>query len=501
MRNIIYIYIVFTGIFFIGCSEDTISEIGTGKLAGTVVEQSTNTPLANVKISTNPASSTTFSDDEGNFQLDEISSGSYSVQAELEGYATAFEAAAVTVDGISNVVFELKTAADNNKAPLMPNLLFPEDGEIVFTSDIEFVWSSASSDSDDITYTLQLRNGRTNSSEIYTIVNDTTFSVSNLELGSSYFWQIAADDSVNDKVQSSISQFQTDLNEDFNFLFTRLQDGNSVIYAGSSKDFGVEFQVTSSSTNSYRPRKNLDVNKIAFLRTSGGVTNIFTANLDGTDLKQITSSIPVNGFRLDEIDFAWAVNGSKIYYPSFDKLYSVDATGGGTRLIYQTTDGSFITEVSTTDFNNNVIALKTNNSSGYGVKIFTLNLSTKTIERTILENVNGAAGGLGLNANASQLIYSRDISGSENDQYRIFQSRLFLYDFNTGLSTQLETDVALGENELDPIFSPSEGSIAFTRVKNNIGATPSIYNYIFNDNSGDDDQLLFLNAVMPDWEE
>ena len=48
-------------------------------------------PLENVKITTNPASTTVFTDSEGNFKIEDILVGDYSVQAEKDNFETSFE--------------------------------------------------------------------------------------------------------------------------------------------------------------------------------------------------------------------------------------------------------------------------------------------------------------------------------------------------------------------------------------------------------------------------
>ena len=76
---------------------------------------------------------------------------------------------------------------------------------------------------------------------------------------------------------------------------------------------------------------------------------------------------------------------------------------------------------------------------------------------------------------------------------------MFLYETASAMSTTLDTDVITGENDLDPRFSPSEGNIIFTRVDNNLGATPAIFLFELGGNNPEDDEL-FTNANMPDWE-
>ena len=502
-RFLINTVILFALCLFYSCSEDTIDTFGEGTLNGSVVTDVNNEPLANVKISTTPASSTVFTDENGEFIISSISSDDYSVQAELDGYVTSFEAATITPNETSNVVFEMVTAGSINKQPLEAQLLSPEDGATGVAPEVNFVWSSGSVDDDVLKYSLELRNGTTNETEVFEIEGDTTYTASNLSLGTNYFWQISTDDLSNPVVRSEVSQFKTIDIPNNRFLYVREMNGNSVIFSGDNNSENpneAELRLTSLSTNSFRPRRNTDVNKIAFLRTVSGNTHLFTMNLDGTNVKQVTNSIPVNGFRISEIDYTWAQNGSRLYYPSFGKLYSIDPDGGGAQLIYETTDGSFITEISAAAFDDDLIAIKTNDTQGYGVRIFTVRLSSGTEENVVIEGVNGAAGGLDLNANASQLLYTRDVSNSENSQYRLFNSRLFIYDFQTMTSTAVRSDVQSGDNDLDPRWSPSEGAIIFTRIGNNIEAIPNIFSISIDDDIIVEAQLLFTEASQPDWE-
>ncbi len=398
----------------------------------------------------------------------------------------------------------LATSKANNKPPKAATLLSPKDGAVDVPTSVDFTWGSSANDEDLLTYTLELRNGSTQDIQQFEIEQDTTFNVTNLSLGTSYFWQISTSDDTNPVVSSKVSQFNTVEIPENPYLFTRIVNGNSVIFSGNVDAEGkvVEvLQLTGTGQNSFRPRKNNEVNKIAFLRTTGGATQLFTMNLNGTGVQQVTSAIPINGFRLDELDFTWAQNGSRLYYPNFDKLYDINPDGGGAQLIYQTTDGSFISEVSAAQLNDDIIALKTNNTDGYDARIFTVSLSSGDEREVVLQNVPGAAGGLDLDANATRLLFTRDISGSQNNRYRIFDSRLFVHDFALGTSQNVLNGVSTGENDLDPRWSPSEGEIIFTRVSNNEGAVPAVYSYdIDPETNEEDDQLLFSNASQPDWE-
>ncbi|MFT5889969.1 MAG: Tol biopolymer transport system component [Dokdonia sp.] len=507
INNFIYKFTLLLFVFTISCSEDTIQDELTGGVTGTVLSSEDNMPLSNVKITTNPSSSTAFTDDNGFFSLLNITVDDYSVMAELEGYDTAFEGAAVIPDEIATVAFELDVSSTTNDPPTAPSLLLPLDGADDLESEVMFVWSASESNAESLSYDLELRNAFTNEIENYTIEQDTIFTVNDLDLGATYFWQVTVSDDDNPPVSSTISEFSTLAFPSNPFLFVKKEGDNSVIYSGAGdEDSGNSqvdvnlFQLTDDATNSFRPRRSNEAQRIAFLRTVGGNTHIFTMDLTGENVQQVTSTIPVSGFRQDELDFTWSPNGGRLIYPSFDTLYSINPDGSDLVPIYQTTDGSFISEVDVQEFDADLLLLKTNNINGYNVRIFTARISTEAEETVILEGLLGAAGGIQISANGSRILYSRDIdSDPENNQYRILSSRMFIYEMASAMSVMLVTDVILGENDLDPRFSPSEGNIIFTRVDNNLGAIPSIFLFELGGNNPEDDEL-FTSANMPDWE-
>lgn len=507
MKKYITFIFVTALIMLWSCSEDTIDVILRGTLTGKVVDKVTGEPLKSAKITTNPASTTVFSDSLGKFTINQIAVDDYSVQAELAGYASGFEAVAVAENETASVAFALSLSNTNNLPPSIPVLVSPENGTEELPLEVTFVWQSSDPENDELSYTLDLRNGSTDEMQVFSVAQDTTFTVSNLQLATRYFWQVTVTDDTNDPVSSIISEFKTLTLPNNPYIFVKQKNGNLVIYSGAEDtittgntqpDFNV-LQLTSDNTNSFRPRKSAILNRIAFLRNSGGNTNIFTMKFDGTDVKQVTAQRPLAGFRTEELDYTWAQNDSKLYYPRFDKLYSVNYDGSGVKVEFTTSDGSFISEVAVPEFDDDLILLKTNNSSGYNIRIFTARLSTQLEETVILDNVNGAAGGIDFSANADKVIYTWDISGSENSSYKIFESRIFIQIIgNPGPPIPQQTDVLPGENDLQAKFSPSEGGIIFTRVKSNFGAIPAIYSLIFDQNQ--DDQLLFTNSFMPDWE-
>ncbi len=485
---------------FVTCSEDTINQNGFGILEGTVVKKGDNTPISDVKITTNPASTTVFTDEEGKFTINDIASGQYSVQAENDEYLTSFQAANI-VDGVtSNVVFELEISTANNRPPEEPTLLFPLDNATDIDLDVEFSWTTTDPDDDTITYSFELRNSTNEELIFVENLEEETYTVENLRLGETYFWQITATDGINSPVQSSLSSFSTIDESSNRFYYVRKVGNNNVIFSGSdqgeNENFN-EFQLTSSDKNSFRPRKSSTSSKIAFLRTDGSETHLYTMNTDGSNVVKLTSTIPVAGFRQDEIDYSWYQNGSRLYYPNLNKLYSISSSGTGIELVYQAPDGVFISEIDTNDFND-FILIKTNDANGYNARLVIID--TDGVEQEVIkEGEAGAIGGIDFSIDGTKVLYTQDISGFENSIYRQLDSRVFEYDMATGVSTEIETGKPSGTNDLDVKYSPDNGAIIYMNTSNDGVSEKRIFKYLFDQGDENIRILLFTNASMPDW--
>jgi hypothetical protein len=218
-------------------------------------------------------------------------------------------------------------------------------------------------------------------------------------------------------------------------------------------------------------------------------------NQDGSQIKQITSTVGVSGFNLEEVDFSWDASGAKLLFPNQNKLYSINIDGSGLSLIYQTT-GDLITEVDKNE-STGIIAIKTNNLDGYGVQILTID-GSGTVQNTILTGQNGAAGSINLSVDGTKLLYSQDMSGIENPNYRQLDSRVFIYDFGTMVSTDLSVDKTAGTNDLDARFSPNEASVIFVNTSNDGISAKNILTMPINDL--DTRTTLLEKSTMPDWE-
>ena len=175
----------------------------------------------------------------------------------------------------------------------------------------------------------------------------------------------------------------------------------------------------------------------------------------------------------------------------------INKDGSGLQEIYETTDGSLISECDWS-FDGTKIALKTNNASGYDGKIFTIDMNGNILH-TVLTGVQGALGGLNFSASGNKLLYSRDISDFQSANYRQLNTNLFVYDFLTMASTDISnTEKTNGTNDLDPRFSPNEAEVIFVNTSNDGVSQKNIYK--MNISGSVQRTKMFEDATMPDWE-
>ena len=503
MKKLIYIglSIAMFGAFLISCEEEGIDDNGFGTLSGKVVTDGDNVPLENVKITTNPASTTVFTNASGDFTIENILVGEYSVQAELDEYITDFEPATIALGQTSEVIFEMNLVSDVNVPPNKPVLLNPENEAIDVPTNLEFRWSNATSDTDEITYNFELRNGTTNEVIMAESLSDTMYSVENLDLNRNYFWQVTATDDINEPVASDLGSFTTVSQSINRFYFTRQVGDNSVIYSGDNADDETpnenEIALTSSSTNSFRPRVSRNADRVAFLRSVGAEIHLFVMNLDGTNVQQVTSTIPVNGFRTEEVDFAWARDGRTLYYPSFDKLYQIESDGSGLEEVYQAPSGQLVTEIARNGVNS-WLAVKTNDVNGYNARVVIIRPLQGVEHAVLVEGLDGALGGLDYSFDGTKVLYTHDVSGYEGPVYRPLDMRMFVYNINDDTTMEVSVNKPVGTNDLDPQFSPNEGAVIFTNTSNDGISQKDVYKVDLDEMNVR--VLLFSNGAMPDWE-
>ena len=476
------------------CSEDSIEEIQFGTVTGKVVQAETFEPIPNVKVFSSPNSSIVFTDANGNFTVSDVVTGDYSFQAKKDGFITKFEAATVTNAAITELVFELSLSTSDNKPPTSPVLVSPINNAVNQNIQVNLTWTATDPEEDALTYQVILKNDANTDEIIYSDITEPNFVLENLVFGVKYFWQITASDGINDLVYSSIKSFTTIDFPTTRYLYVKKIGQNNVIF--TSDDNGNEIQLTDSGTNSWRPRKNNQSNKIAFVRSNGAQNHIYTMNPDGTNVFKVTNTVPIAGFNSEYVNFSWNTNGSQIIYPNFDRLYRINSNGSGLIQIHQNANGKLISECDWS-YDGTRIALKVNNLNGYSAEIYTINMSGLLLSQ-VMTPVTGAIGGLNFSVSGQKLIFTRDISGFENQDYRQLDTRIFQHTFSTGITSEINTEKPPGTVDLDVRYSPNEASLIFVNTSNDFLSVRNIQKYEIGTLTSR--VTLFTGTTMPDWE-
>lgn len=489
-------FMLFLLLILVGCSEDLVDKTYKATIKGTVVKYKTNEPLSKVKITTAPTTETIFTGADGSFIIKDVPVGDYSVKAELDGYIMEIKGANLKDDGQTvSVVFEMKDDNALNSPPSIPELVAPADNAENQALSLKLSWNCTDPDGDTLTYKVILKNNKNSNVKTYKNLAEKSLTIDSLAYGTSYFWQVVASDNINPEVFSKTYKFTTKMTPENRFHYVRKIGNNLGIM--SSDEAGNNFQLTLDNTSAIRPRKSNAAGVIAFIKVVEGNPHLFTVKPDGSELFKVTS-IPIQGFNINELDYSWSANGSELLYPSFDKLYRVNKDGSGTQLVYQTSDGSFISECAWSSDKSKIV-LKTNNINGYNVKIYVIDMLGNTI-KDILSGVTGAAGGLDFSVDGNKILYTKDISGFENSNYRQLNTHIFIYDLlaDTTLDVSSKTKIPAGYIDIDPRFSPNEAEVIFTQTSNDGISRKDVYRLSISDE--DSRKLLFSNAWMPDWE-
>ncbi|WP_281631879.1 carboxypeptidase regulatory-like domain-containing protein [Flavobacterium luteolum] len=494
MKNLYKIISAIFLVVLISCSEEKIGDSEFGTVTGKVVNSETFEPMENVKIMSSPTTSTVFTDVEGKFTVTNVKVGEYSFQAQKEGFIAKFEAASVTANSTSQIVFELSKSTANNKPPTVPVLAAPVDNSVSQPVNLDLTWTVTDPDNDTMTYTVTLRNDKNSDVAVFNDIKDKKLTLTDLIFGTKYYWQVSVSDGVNTPVLSTISAFSTIAFPATRNLFVKSISGNNVIFAAD--DAGKQYQLTSSDKNSWRPRRNNQAQKIAFIGTSGSQNDIYTMDFDGTNIKKVTSSVPIAGFNADFLGYSWNASGSEFIYPNFDKLYRIKSDGSGLTKIFQTPNGKFISECDWSS-DGSKIALKVNDINGYNVEIYVINPSGAVVT-PILAGETGAVSGLNFSVSGLKLVYTKDVSGFESSNYRQLDSKIFEYSFLLGNSYQLATEKPTGTNDLDVRYSPNEAELIFLNTSNDGISVKNVVKCgigIVNSRV-----TLYTGSSMPDWE-
>ena len=111
----------------LGCEDNTIEPDRNGVLTGVVVDSNDNQPLANVAITTNPATSSYTTDAQGRFSIEVLPIGKYALSIKKADYKQETVNVQVNLNATTDVKILLEKAAGSNRRPNAPASPEPAD--------------------------------------------------------------------------------------------------------------------------------------------------------------------------------------------------------------------------------------------------------------------------------------------------------------------------------------------------------------------------------------
>ena len=494
------------------CSEDPISPNLEVAIQGFVFAQDTEDRLANCRVTIINTFDVTQTDSSGVFSFDSLQfQENYTLRFEKTGYEDQTISVRFSIDGASLREIEVPLELDrtNNASPETPALVMPESQATDQTTSLTFRWTSSTADiGDDLQYQLYLYSDQNPTGTTY-VTTDTFLAISELSFDTRYFWQVAADDQVNEPTTSALFSFRTEPFPNLRVHFVREDpaNGNFVIYAGETPDVGVvnqedslaSFALTDGQRSCWRPHLNVVANRIAYLSFVGAEAHIFTMNRDGSNPQQVTSLRSVSSFNLLEVNYAWSPNGGAIVYPHDDKLFVINENGAGLREFATADNGFSFAEVSWSS--QGLIAARMQRADRYQSKIVMYNEEGVAVD-TLLDAVSRGRwiGGPVLSEGADFALFTED---RDNQQYidELPRRAWILQDGFADTIRQVNTEVIPpNTSDLMPALPPGGEIVMFVNRPSNNASTGDIYIMEVSNVTGETRSLTFANATMPDWQ-
>lgn len=495
LRTFFKTILIFGLIFTISCEEDPISPAITGDISGTVSDDETGAAIGNASVTTSPPSSAIKTDADGTFKFTGLDAGSYTISVSKTGYKTANVTVAVKETKETRAEISLKMEATTTPAIPTAKSPSPEAGALNQATTITLEWSVDEFASRvDLSFDLSIYDETTTVMK-FTGLTDTAYVLENLKFNTTYLWQVSVSDTADQKSNSELWSFSTRQFPSQPLIYASNETGNFEIYSASSTDtLDTELlQLTSSASNNLWPRFNSQGSKIAFISDRNSDHHIFTMNLDGSSISQITS-LPVAGYHNNGKGFCWSPDGSKLLYGHYNKLYQIDSRGGSQTLILELSTVRHFKEIEWSGTLDKII-FSTVGVNPYDNEINMMNADGSNIQ-LLVKNQPGIIGSPTFSPDGQEFIYTHDISGTELESGRMFDSRIFIQSTTSTDSTDISQGKPDGTNDLYPRFSPDGAKIVFTNSPNNNSNSGSLW---VMDKDGANRKKIVSAGMMADW--
>ncbi|HEV7382455.1 MAG TPA: carboxypeptidase regulatory-like domain-containing protein [Dyadobacter sp.] len=474
-----------------GCTEEVFIEPKLyGSISGQVLTLDGKQPLENVLVRISPSGKNITPDSAGNFRVDSLPVGKYSIQTTVDKYKTDLASVDVEENKTTTVSVFLILDNNQNKAPLMPTVVKPAHNAQDVALSTVLAWKTTDPDKDSLRYSVILfKEGQPTTVPVASGLHADTLVVNNLEYATTYYWQVITTDSINKPVYSEVWSFKTRPIPDHAYIFSRQVNQNYQIFSSNGTE---TIQLTTLGGN-WRPVVSPNREKVAFISNVNTDPHIYISNRVGKELKRVTV-VPIAGVALMDLSFCWSPNGLEILYPYYDKLYAVHTDGSGLRVVAEAPTGRFFAGCDWTAQGNKIIARVTG-STVYDNELYMVNPATGVLTKLVTGRP-GKMGNPDFSTDGKTALFTLDVSNFQNIEGRQLDSRIFTVDVATGISSDISIGKTRGNNDLDARFSPNGARIIFTNTSNDGFSEKSLFSM---DLSGENRVEILKNAEMPYW--
>lgn len=487
---------LFLTFLMFACSEDRIDPEITGSIKGVIMDSETQEPVANVGISTNPATEVLLTDDNGEFILSDIETGSYKIIMDKDDYESQMKDVLVKENDTSfiSVMLKKKESSQSADPPTFGEDFSPVSGASNLPTTLTLSWQAfGANESDSLYYDIVLYRSNSQSRNIVASnYKDTTIEISQLNYNTVYFWQIIARDQDGDTAQSSVRNFRTQPISDAAFFYAKKIDGNYEIM-GYEIESGGSTRLTYNSFRDWAPKLNRTNDKIAFVSDSLVKNHIFIMSKNGQDIQQVTD-IPVAGYNNYGNAFCWDERSGDIFFSHYSTLYRVNQDGTGLTEIATAPADRHFREVDVSPQGNKIIAL-TIGEAPYTNELYLMDIDGSNMTQ-IFSDLPGTLESPAFSIDGKSILFTHDISENEAIDGRQLNSHIFSYNFNTQDTVDLSQNKELGTNDLYPRYSNTGDKIVFVNVTNDNSTPNEIW---MMDVDGTNREKLVSSATLPYW--
>ncbi|MGD1893304.1 MAG: carboxypeptidase regulatory-like domain-containing protein [Cyclobacteriaceae bacterium] len=461
-----------------------------GALQGTLLDGLTNHPISGVSLTTQPPSVALLTDANGQFRVDSLPEGEYTLIAKKVGYTKDSVAIAVSSGNTTDITMLMEPeAATAFNIPVQP---FPAARSGGYTDSVTLSWGIENRQTEaELRFDVSLyQSGETTQRTVASELADTSLIVSDLTWNTTYYWQVVAYDQQGNQTTSELWSFTTMPFPAVAYLFSRTTEDNTEIYAADASGQYIR-QLTNHPGRDVYPRLSPNRQWVAFVSDRDGKQQLYTMKTDGSEMSQITS-LPLAGYHHYGEGFCWSPDGGQLLYSHYNKLYRIDSDGTNLTEVATAPEGYHFKAVDWSGVSKKIVAQVV--SSDISDTDFYLMNEDGSNPELLLDSITNRLEHPSFSVDGKQLLFTQDVSGFDSPIGRQLDARIFTLDLVTEQMTNLSSDRPNGFNDLNPRFSPNGAQIVFEHTSNEEGTLKNIW---VMDADGQNRQQLFSQGEMP----